>query len=180
MKTKNMLLFIGLCFSLSSLQNARADMFDQVPEEYCSPEYYDCSAFSLKILGNYNSGHTPLLNAEEALYSGSCYMVSSTYNKDHEHFAYLYFRKNNEKIDFFGAFSFFYEENPYKKMSLEEARLLNSEPSKYQVTSSATEWRVDTNIDPPWQYFIRETELKLYVIGFWGYNDSLTCEFEKN
>lgn len=169
------ILIIGLFFSVG----VRAEMFEAVPEEYCDQAYYDCSQVSVDTFKSYLAANAPALNAEESLYVGSCHMVSESYNKDHEHYAYLYFRKQQDKVGFFGMFSFFSEETPYADMTLEQARQLNAENSNYNVRASATEWRVDTNVEPPWQYFMREAGRQLYVVGFWGYDDSITCVLEK-
>lgn len=171
MRNLLLLLFFSVC--------AKAEVFEKVPDEYCSPEYYDCSEFSTDVFKNYSSAQAPALNTEESLYVGSCHMVSANYDKDHEHHGYFYFRKAADKIDFFGQFSFFSEENPYLNLTLEEVRNLNGAPSDYHVAESLSEWRVDTNLDPPWQYFMRESDSKLLVVGFWGYNDSITCSLEK-
>ena len=165
------LFFLGL--------GARAEMFEGVADDYCDPQYYDCSQASLDILKNYFAAKTPVLIGEESLYAGSCFMVSASYDKDHEHHAYLYFRKNADRLDFFGMFSFFAEENPYSNMTIQDARQLNPKASEYQVKISQMQWRVDTNVEPPWQYFMRESDAKLYIVGFWGYNDSITCELDK-
>ena len=158
---------------------AQAELLDEVFSDYCSPEYYDCSQASQDIVKNYFAAGAPVASLDETLYAGSCYMVSSSYNKDHEHFGYLYFRQREGKLDFFGAFSYFFEENPYLNMTIAEARALNPDNSQYQILEIAEHWRVDTNIDPPWQYFMRESNSKLYVIGFWGIDDSITCELIK-
>lgn len=165
------LFFVGL--------GVRAELFEGVTEDYCDSQWYDCSEASADIVKNYRAGQGVELNGDELLYAGSCYMVSRHYHKDHAHHGYFYFRKNAGAVDFFGLLSFFSEENPYENLTLEDARQLNPKASQYQIKISQSEWRVDTNIEPPWQYFMRELNSKLYVVGFWGYDDSINCEFTK-
>lgn len=157
----------------------RAEVFEGVSDDYCDPQWYDCSVASLEIVKNYRAGTAAALNGDEALYAGSCYMVSRHYRNDHAHHGYFYFRKNSGAVDFFGLFSFFSKENPYAGMTVEDARSLNPKASEYQMKISQTEWRVDTSIDPPWQYFMREYNSQLFVVGYWGYDDSINCVFDK-
>lgn len=117
MRTFIALFFVALFVSLG----ARAEMFEGVSDDYCDPQWYDCSDASIKIVNNYRAGKVVEFNGDEAFYAGSCFMVSRHYHNDRAHHGYFYFRKNTGGLDFFGLFSFFSEENPYANMTLEDA-----------------------------------------------------------
>lgn len=132
-----MRIFIALFFVALGV---RAELFEGVADDYCDPQWYDCSDASLDIVKNYRAGKAAVLNGDESLYVGSCYMVSRHYHNDNAHYGYFYFRKNSGGLDFFGLFSFFNEENPYANMTLEDSRQLNPKASEYQMKISQTEW----------------------------------------
>lgn len=158
--------------------NLRAEFVDQVPNSFCRIGSSFCSDFSTQVAHQYTNGYKPHLDSEDSLFVGSCHMVGSSYDKNFEQFGYLYLRKNQSKIDFFGEFSFYANENPYLNFTLTDARKKHAEVSNYQVNELDNHWQVRVNPDPVWQYFIRINDSKLQLIGFWGVDTAITCELQ--
>ena len=173
---KNLILLLAFIFLGSRVY---ADLLKEVPEYYCSDQYYECGDTTKSIVADYFKATSPVAPNAESLFVGSCYMVSESYNKNHEHYGYVYFRPQADGLGFFGGFSFFYESNPYADLNVEDASRLNSQDSKYVIVFHEQHWQTDTSQDPPWQYFFRERNGHLLLVGFWGLNDSIVCDLTR-
>lgn len=168
---------MGLFILLMSF-SLRAEFVDHVPKSFCQSELSNCSEFSSQVSYQYSIGYQPRLNSEDSLYVGSCHMVGPSYDKNFEQFGYLYFKKNQLKIDFFGEFSFYANENPYHDFTLTDARKKHADVSNYQISEHDNHWQVRINPNPVWQYFIRMYNSNIQLIGFWGVDTAITCELE--
>ena len=167
-----------ICLMLFSF-SSRAELLQEVPDYYCSDEFYNCGNETKAIVSEYFAANQVISSSEESLYVGSCYMVSENYHNDKEHYGYLYFRPQNDGVGFFGSFAYFYESNPFSDLTVEKAGGLNPKNSDYLVQFKNSHAQIDTNIDPPWQYFIREMQGSIKVIGYWGLNDSIVCRMNR-
>ncbi len=154
-----------------------AEYMNDIPSEFCDPAYYQCSRAQQAILQKYNAGQTPALAQAEGLYVGSCFMLGESYDSDHEHYGYIFLRKNNSVFDFYGQFAFFYTENPYEILTVKKASELNAKTAKDTIFSQQGHWQSNISEDPPWQYFIKQSpDMTLSLIGIWGRSDAVLCQ----
>lgn len=170
------LLFASLVIFTSFSRAKASDA--EVAEDYCNPDYYECTPYQRDLVKDFlKLGTKPAVTGSEVLYQGSCYMVSAMYAPDHAHHGYIYLRQQSNGVGFYGQFSFFEPENPYSKMTLEQARQEYPDDSKYILEERAREWFIDIDSQRMWRYFIRQVAPgKWILIGHWGLNDSLICE----
>lgn len=154
-----------------------------VPNGLCSNPTQKCTARQLDILKQFDSAtQAPALPVQHSLYQGSCFMISSTYGAEQEHFGFIYVRSQPDGTwDHNGQFGFFYPQNPYKQMTAEQAAAKFPTASKYKVDARSTDWLVEIDTKNNWRYFARQTdEGKLILIGQWGIYDAILCEMEEN
>lgn len=171
---------IAILLLLLLSKSAYAELLNEVPADFCDPSAYACSSHSKQTTADYFSGHAPSMKSDEVLFVGSCYILGEGYNPEQEQFAYVYLRKNNSKIDFYAAFSFFYETNPYENMTLLDARERNTNPAEEQILDLNNHWVANLDRDPPWQHFIRESDNGNFsMIGFWAAKISVTCQLRQ-
>lgn len=172
-KFLSILSYVALVFFMKT---AAAEVLNQVPDTYCDPEWYNCADPAKQITSNYWLAGTPDLTADQNLYSGACYMVNSSLAPDHQHWGYVYLSKLNGVFHFFGEFSFFDEVDPNADLTYEKAESNSIGQTMYDVFIAENAGQSVMFPEIPWQYFFRQAGEHLYVIGFWGINDSITCD----
>jgi hypothetical protein len=114
------IIFISL---LALTLSAQAQLEDD-PSTFCAKNGSHCTEKMRSITDQYNAGNSDFTKEDLIGFSGSCYHISETYDKNHEHHgAFLFARdKNNQTLATTGIFSFFAEQDPYKEMNSVELR----------------------------------------------------------
>lgn len=178
---KSSVLFVALL--LVALNTFAQSHSPEAPLGLCSNPTQKCTARQLEILKQFETApHAPALPATHSLYQGSCYMISSIYGAEQEHFGFVYIRSQaNGTWDHNGQFGFFYPQNPYKQMTTAQAAAKFPEASKHTVQERSTDWLVEIDTKNNWRYFARQSDQgKLILIGQWGIYDAVLCEMEEN
>lgn len=171
-------LFLGtLC--LTSWAWATAPEIDP---DLCSPSFYTCTPHQQDLVHAFQTqGAAPAFTADEMLYQGSCFIVSPTYAPDHEHYGYIYLRKEGASYGFHGLFSFFEPQNPYTAWTTADAAKNNPESSPYVIEPRSNEWLTAIDLGHQWYYLVRAIATdKVVVIGQWGASDVIICEMKQN
>lgn len=177
------LFVLSVVMIFGALSSFAQNQSPKLPGGLCSNPSQPCSPRQLEILKQFETSSTaPALPATHSLYQGGCYMLSSIYSADHEHFGFIYVRsQENSKWDFNGQFGFFYQQNPYKQMTPADAAVKFPEISKNTVQARTDDWLVEIDTKNNWRYFARQTEEgKIALIGLWGIYDAILCEMTEN
>jgi hypothetical protein len=172
---------ISLIILISFFYNLSFALDENVDSEYCSQQYYDCTDAQRETVSRFWQGITPTISAIESVYSGTCTMVSSSYDPAHVHFGYIDFRKQGTDYGFHGEFGYFYETNPYSNLTIAEAHKRQPQDSPYILNFRENDIRIIVNESVQYQYFFRQTSPdQLVMIGLQGIYDSIICDLHLN
>jgi hypothetical protein len=154
---------------------------EDIDSEYCSPQYYQCTDAQRLVVARFWQGSQPSILSSESVYSGECTMVSQSYDPAHLHHGYIDLRKQGQHFGFHGEFAYFYEENPYSKLTVADAVKKDPQDSPYFLQFRPQDVRIITSESAQWQYFIRQVAPnQLVMIGQQGIYDSIICDLHLN
>lgn len=179
-------ILVASLFIASSWANAEVVPF---PENLCRG--VKCGAKQARIYNRFvEKGMSPLSLQREAVYSGACHWVGSSFSPEQEHHAgiFIYAAPDGEAMSFRGRFSFFAAENPYRDFDAETARRAWFANPKDPVLEMGEEFGFyDANKEGEMRnriwYWFRADSVDpnlLYVVTLWGYSDYGVCELTLN
>ena len=107
---------LGMVISLSNSSAFALEM----PHNLCEAE--PCSLQQKNIWNSFSTGSTVGSSDLEHVFSGECYYRSPGYGSDKTQYGIALLEKDGQKVFFNGAFSFFFESNPYAGWTTEQAK----------------------------------------------------------
>lgn len=116
--------------------------------------------------------------------SGECFHLASYLNPDTIHFGVMLIDRNDSGLRMGGSFGFFYPENPYKDLTLEQARdrFLNDGGHQVEIFPDYLFANLYPNNPPEkqWKYWYRKSKDSYFVKTDWGTDHTVICEMKKN
>lgn len=144
-----------------------------------------CTAPMANIAEEFGAGGAPTPATLPLVASGECYHLAPWYNGETTHYGYLFLDQKDGNVFMSGSFGFFYPENPYGQISVDEAR--TRAPGMYdagkELELGADYAFVDWNKqDPtqPWRYWVKQSGSRLLLVSDWGNRQRVFCRLEKN
>jgi hypothetical protein len=158
-----LLLMLSLIFIFQSAWAA------ENPADFCSGNS-ECTEKMQEISLGYKNGNGQFKKEDLIRFSGSCYHLSYLYDKNHEHHSAFIFEKNGRDLMADGIFTFFYEEDPFSKMSSLELKnwFINNKSKMVKTIKKFN--HVELQFLGPgsdYHYWFRNNQnnSKLYLIG---------------
>lgn len=168
-------LIAALLFCISSAHAA------PLPPDPCAG--LDCSDPMKAIAANFKAGTGFREGELPYLASGACYHSAYYYNPNIMHFGVAFMDLHEGDVYMGGSFGFFYKENPYKSMTIEEARQIPRLYDPNHKMSFGFDYAfADMNPggEEPWLYWVKQDNGRLYLIGQWGFSHRVFCEMVRH
>jgi hypothetical protein len=156
----------------------------KLPEPPLCLEKESCHPYFLATSEAFINGSDP--GAIPFIASGVCRHSSYMYNPDVDHFGYVVTDRVEEKTHLGGAFAFFFQENPYENLSLEEGRARDSGFKEERREVAFTDGMIFSDMnkeDPtnPWRYWIRSSAPgEIVVLAQMGRGNFAFCNFRQH
>jgi hypothetical protein len=146
---------------------------------------YGCSQQMQSILADYqaagqiDTAHLP------AIFSGECYHLTQEYYPDQTHYGFTLLEQKDGEFYMGGVFAFFYKENPYRSLTVDQARDLTPRrfDNHHHLSFGENFAYADMNPeDPsmPWRFWLKQKENNILLLGQWGKAHFLYCRFPQN
>lgn len=141
-----------------------------------------CTAKMKEIAEGFKNGVGFQLTEMPFLASGECYHAAPNFSPDHQHWGYAFLDAKDGAAYMGGEFGFFQPENPYKSVTIEQARKAEN---LYQPNHKATLYDnyayfdMNPGGEDMWLYFINHQGNRLYLIGQWGKYHRMFCELQQ-
>lgn len=174
------LVILALLFTLNLY--AESDI-SELPTFICDSG--DCGPAQTKILNNFLKASLVKIKSEK-VYSGECYHLSETTDTNKIQYGVAYFVPQGKDLYWDGVFSFFYETNPFKDLTIKGAqekfgKVTDNEVNKftklrdylfinYGDEEHFTRYWMRTNKD----------QSQLYILGYWGIDHRILCQYQNN
>ncbi len=175
-----------IVFAATLIASAYSYSFDEIsslPSFFC--DEVGCSQYQTKILEQFLKSKKNTVE-KEAVYSGKCYHLGQNYDGQYAHHAVIYIVPSQNEMFWSGTFSFFNESNPYRKVTVEEARKQFGEIEKdpYHQFEKKVDYLFKNFGDEEkfFRYWMRlsDNQKHLYVLGFWGLDHRVACDILLN
>ena len=139
------------------------------PSQFCL-ETNLCTEKMQTIVEGYTKGDAEFSSESLIGFSGSCYHLSDLYDSEHEHHGAFLFERTGNELFTAGVFNFFYESDPYQKMTSSELKAWfvqnNSSFDKTSVKADHVELQY-LSTESNYSYWFSENKKthKFYVLG---------------
>lgn len=173
-------ILLSLLFSMNAF--AQSDI-SELPTYICDSG--DCSVKQLQILKKFEKATSAKINSQN-VYSGECYHLSASNDANQVQYGMAYIVPKNGDLFWDGQFSFFYENNPYKDLSAATARekfgnIEENEKNKFSILKDYLfiNYGDEENFTRYWMR-TNSDQSHLFVLGYWGIDHRVLCDFSKN
>lgn len=175
----NNLWFLAFGCLLTSIALPTKSIAGPVPNEPANFCYGGCSAAQERIWQNFEAARFTA-NADPIVFSGECYHNYS-YDPAKAHYGMFFLSEIDRTVHASGQFGFFFKENPYAQINVEQAikKFPNHSEAKHGMATLEKSAFLDYSTpDTPLRYWMRTSEdgRTLYVVGQWGVFQRLFCE----
>lgn len=144
-----------------------------------------CSEPMRQVVEEFQAARTIDTENLPAVFSGECFHLNRQYNPNHPHHGFTLLDTKDGRFYMGGIFSFFAKENPYRELSVEEAR--EKTPRRFDDNHRLvlTEEFAYADMNPddpttPWKYWLKQSGKNLLLIAQWSIHQQVYCRFSQN
>ena len=140
--------------------------------EFCGPDQQD-------IWDRFQAAASLAPNLIPRVYSGICYHHARIIDPHVPQFGGILIDEVNEKLFFYGRFSFHIKTNPYNKLNVDTAKNVFHKSFKLALYDSFAYAEAIDSFAPFRYWFRQEIDSKdLLVVGFFGFDHTILCHLE--
>ena len=174
-----MALGFGLLMCLFLLTPLSSGHAQGLPINVCHEPF--CGPAQQAIWNRFQDGTGLDLLLVPSVYSGTCYHNSPAYNPDTPQFVGVLIDELKGQVVFDGRFSFYQQQHPYARLSVDTARERFPEIRTLKMFASFAYAEAADSLKP-FRYWLRqEAETGgLLLVGYFGYSHTMLCALDRN
>ena len=163
-------------FLLASLSIGHAA---DLPTNVCHEPF--CGPAQQGIWNRFQDGTGLDLILVPSVYSGTCYHNSPAYDPDAPQFGGILIDEAGGHVVFDGRFSFYRQQHPYARLSVDAARKRFSDVRELALFDSFAYAEASSSLKP-FRYWLRQDAVTggLLLVGYFGYSHTMLCTLDRN
>lgn len=166
MTKQGLLLSVMLTLGLSGIAHAQDQGTTLNPAELCN-DSSPCTANMKAVITSYTQGSLQFTQKLPRGFSGACYHQDPSYDANTTHYGAFAFTPQNSQIMASGLFFFFYAQDPYQGLSLEQMLQRMQQGGSQLTATLQTSDHLELSFGPSVRYWFRSDKSSgaLAVIG---------------
>ncbi len=174
-----MALGCGLLMCLFLLASLSIGHAADLPTNVCHEPF--CGPAQQGIWNRFQDGTGLDLILVPSVYSGTCYHNSPAYDPDAPQFGGILIDEAGGHVVFDGRFSFYRQQHPYARLSVDAARKRFSDVRELALFDSFAYAEASSSLKP-FRYWLRQDAVTggLLLVGYFGYSHTMLCTLDRN